>query len=448
MCETSGRNNAIGFHFGTTVGNTLYVDDVTFSIARDSRLVSAGGCVPDPVQPPSCEQTNSCPPPTDDPCNGAVVCHYLDDGVPTDIRSAGDFQCIARSGASVFLTVNPDQCLIVVPEFFGNGIYLRVEQDLSNCLGPEGTVLRVVPCSYENRITDVPNFPNAVVPQFPIRTVVNNAGYSACLDTSLTFGPCDGVIQELWYDPLNVLVVNDLVMCPSCSGPNNPAWNLATDWRPEPYKGSAIAKARTYQVPEPFVYGIFVQESSGSFVTQNANTNRIQLLSGMSASVGASNISEFGVRDIRRNNPSYKAGKSDKDVLWEFVGDFSFPIIGGVGTWTPPNPDTVADATAQRIKYRLDYIMSEIAARKVGVITNASAAPASARKIYLSALLGRAYNADPSTPPPLNVVTESLRGNWPASNASNDAIKNLGAAPGEYFNGYTQQYRQQQLALQ
>jgi hypothetical protein len=199
MCEQSGQNNALGVHFGTTVGKPLFVDDVAITIARDSRPFIEGGCTPPPSPVLPCEQTGTCPPPADDPCG--TICHPFDDGVLTDIKSAVDYRCIARNGISVYLTSDENLCLLVVPEFSGDGIYLRVDDDSTNCLGPDGTAIRIVTCSYDKRITDWENLPNAVSPQFPIRTIKDNAGYSACLDTTLTFGPCDNTLQELWYDP-------------------------------------------------------------------------------------------------------------------------------------------------------------------------------------------------------------------------------------------------------
>jgi hypothetical protein len=202
MCEVSGRNNALALAVVASFGQSILVDNVSLNVARDSRPFAEGGCTPPPRPTPNPCSATSCPaPPNPDPCGTVLDCHYLDDGVPTDVRTLNN-NCIGVQGVDAVITNDPN-CLVVVPEFQGDGIFLRLEGQPSVCLGPVGTRLVVRTCEWNARITDVPNLANAVGTQFPIRIPVDNSGYSPCLDSSdLTFGPCDNVSSELFLDPV------------------------------------------------------------------------------------------------------------------------------------------------------------------------------------------------------------------------------------------------------
>jgi hypothetical protein len=206
MCETSGRNNAVGVHFSTAPGKTLYVDDVTFSIARDSRLAAEGGCIPPPppTPPTPCQQTNTCPPPTDDPCTGNI-CHAFDQDVDTDIKALTG-ECMVSSGQSIVL-LTTSSCLIVRPDFISDGINLRVVDSSGNltgqCLGAIGYGVGLQPCSFLTRVTDWALVAGINPPAFPIRRLPTSSETyqtTQCLDKDLTFGQCDGVSTEAWLD--------------------------------------------------------------------------------------------------------------------------------------------------------------------------------------------------------------------------------------------------------
>jgi RHS repeat-associated protein len=230
-----------------------------------------------------------------------------------------------------------------------------------------------------------------------------------------------------------VTLIDDVGPCPGCAGSNRGS-RFLNDWTAPPFRGTAIEASGFYGVDPRLVYGVFIQETDGLFLTQSSSANINQLLLGVgNPTVGPTNLTIGTIEDILKSDPHISTavrGASARDIAF-WISNYT------------TDPSWAAGLTASRLKSIEIEVRAAANAKHLPVLKRkdfSGALGSGSKGAYLSSVIGAGNNAQAGDTTEARakgrgqVINAFLSGDF--SNTT-PAVANNSGNPNLYKNQYT-----------